>query len=72
MRIDMAGARQSTDQLMATLDSVSQRLADGRKYLMRDRFGAAGHHLCIAACACRISAWPAGATTVRHQKPGGY
>jgi glutathione S-transferase len=41
MHIDVAGARQSIDKLMATLDGVNQRLADGRKYLVGGRFGAA-------------------------------
>jgi glutathione S-transferase len=41
MHIDVAGARRSVDKLMATLDGVNQRLADGRTYLMGDRFGAA-------------------------------
>jgi glutathione S-transferase len=41
MHIDAAGARRSVDRLMATLHSVSERLADGRRYLMGDRFGAA-------------------------------
>jgi glutathione S-transferase len=41
MRIDAEGARRSFDRLMGTMDAVSDRLADGRRYLMGDRFGAA-------------------------------
>jgi glutathione S-transferase len=41
MRIDAAGAQRSTDKLMSVVDDVSKRLADGRRYLAGDRFGAA-------------------------------
>jgi glutathione S-transferase len=41
MRIDAAGAKRSTEQLMDVIDDVGRRLADGRRYLAGDRFGAA-------------------------------
>jgi glutathione S-transferase len=41
MRIDAAGAKRSFDRLMEVMDDVSTRLADGRRYLTGDRFGAA-------------------------------
>jgi len=41
MRIDAAGAQRSSDRLMGVMDEVSKRLADGRRYLAGDRFGAA-------------------------------
>jgi len=41
MRIDAAGAQRSSDRVMGIMDEVSQRLADGRRYLTGDRFGAA-------------------------------
>ncbi|MBK9703429.1 MAG: glutathione S-transferase [Betaproteobacteria bacterium] len=41
MRIDAAGAKRSLDTLMAVVDDVSKLLADGRRYLAGDRFGAA-------------------------------
>jgi glutathione S-transferase len=41
MRIDAKGAARSRDRLRTMVDEVSRRLADGRPYLMGDRFGAA-------------------------------
>jgi glutathione S-transferase len=41
MRIDAAGAQRSSDRLMGVMAEVSKRLADGRRYLTGDRFGAA-------------------------------
>lgn len=41
MHIDAAGAQRSSDRLMGVMDEVSKRLADGRRYLTGDRFGAA-------------------------------
>jgi glutathione S-transferase len=41
MRIDAAGAQRSSARLMGVMDEVSKRLADGRRYLTGDRFGAA-------------------------------
>jgi glutathione S-transferase len=41
MRIDAPGAQRSTDRLMGVMDEVSGRLADGRRYLAGNRFGAA-------------------------------
>jgi len=41
MRIDAAGAKRSFDQAMRVVDEVNALLADGRKYLAGDRFGAA-------------------------------
>jgi len=41
MRIDAAGATRSFDRLMRVMNDVSNILADGRKYLTGDRFGAA-------------------------------
>jgi glutathione S-transferase len=41
MRIDAAGAQRSVERTMSVVDDVSRRLADGRRYLAGDRFGAA-------------------------------
>ena len=41
MRIDAAGAQRSRDRIMRVMDDVGKRLADGRRYLAGDRFGAA-------------------------------
>jgi glutathione S-transferase len=41
MRIDAAGAKRSVERTMSVVDDVSRRLADGRRYLAGDRFGAA-------------------------------
>ena len=41
LKIDAAGAERSRVKLLATLDTVEQRLADGRRYLVGDRFTAA-------------------------------
>jgi glutathione S-transferase len=40
MRIDALRALESRDQMRRVLDEVGERLADGRPYLMGDRFGA--------------------------------
>jgi glutathione S-transferase len=40
MQIDEEGARRSRDRILAVFDEVDARLADGRPYLMGDRFGA--------------------------------
>jgi glutathione S-transferase len=40
MRIDAAGAERSRDKVRAGFEEISRRLADGRPYLMGDRFGA--------------------------------
>ncbi len=40
MRIDEAGAGRSREKVKAVLEEISQRLSDGRPYLMGDRFGA--------------------------------
>ncbi len=41
MRIDAAGAARSLEKLTAVLDAVDARLADGRRWLVEDRFSAA-------------------------------
>jgi glutathione S-transferase len=41
LKIDPAGAERSRVKLMATLDAVETRLADGRRFLAGDRFTAA-------------------------------
>ena len=41
MRIDEAGAERSVQAIRRTLDDVSARLRDGRRYLFGDRLGAA-------------------------------
>ena len=41
MRIDAAGAKRSTERLMGVVEDVGRLLADGRRYLAGDRFGAA-------------------------------
>ena len=41
MRIDAEGARRSHDKVVASFDAVSKRLADGRRYLVGEAFGAA-------------------------------
>jgi glutathione S-transferase len=41
MRIDEAGALESRDRMRRVFDEVGSRLADGRPYLMGDRFGLA-------------------------------
>ena len=41
MRIDADGAKRSVERTMSVVDDVSRRLADGRRYLAGDRFGAA-------------------------------
>jgi glutathione S-transferase len=41
MRIDENAARRSIDTVMRVMEAVSDRLADGRRYLHGDRFGAA-------------------------------
>jgi glutathione S-transferase len=41
MRIDAEGAARSREKVRAVFDEVSQRLADGRPYLLGDRFGIA-------------------------------
>jgi glutathione S-transferase len=40
MRIDAAGAARSRDKVRAIFDEIDRRLADGRRYLVGDRFGA--------------------------------
>ncbi len=40
MRIDARGAARSRDKVRAVVDEMGRRLADGRRYLMGDRFGA--------------------------------
>jgi glutathione S-transferase len=39
MRIDAEGARRSREKVRAVFEQVSERLADGRRYLLGDRFG---------------------------------
>lgn len=41
LRIDEAGAARSRERLTATLDRIDARLADGRRYLVGERFTAA-------------------------------
>lgn len=41
LKIDLKGAERSRDRILATLDAVDLRLADGRRYLVGDRFTAA-------------------------------
>jgi glutathione S-transferase len=41
MRVDAAGAERSRDKVRAVFDEVSERLGDGRPFLMGDRFGIA-------------------------------
>ena len=40
MRIDAAGAARSREKVRTVFDEIGRRLADGRRYLMGDRFGA--------------------------------
>lgn len=40
MQIDADAARKSRDRILAVFDEMDARLADGRPYLMGDRFGA--------------------------------
>jgi glutathione S-transferase len=40
MRIDAKGAERSRSKVRAVFDEISERLSDGRPYLMGDRFGA--------------------------------
>jgi glutathione S-transferase len=41
MRIDAAGAARSREKVLRVFDEIGRRLADGRPYLLGDRFGAA-------------------------------
>lgn len=41
MKVDAAGAARSWQRVAATFDAVDARLADGRRYLVGDRFSAA-------------------------------
>ena len=41
MHIDAAGAERSVDRVMTALQPVNDRLADGRRYLLGERFSAA-------------------------------
>jgi len=41
MRVDRDGAERSRDRVRSVFDEVSERLVDGRRYLMGDRFGIA-------------------------------
>jgi glutathione S-transferase len=41
MRIDAEGAARSREKVRAVFEETTQRLADGRPYLMGDRFGVA-------------------------------
>jgi len=54
LRIDAAGAQRSADTVLRVLDAVGRRLADGRPYLLGERFGAAD--IAFAALAAPV-AW---------------
>ena len=57
MSINATGAGKSVEQVMRTIDDISNVLADGRKYLTGDGFGAAD--ITFAALAAPV-VWPPG------------
>jgi glutathione S-transferase len=70
LRIDDAGAARSRGRVQAVLDRVESLLADGRRYLVGDRFTAAD--LTFAALAGPLMAPEQQPVTSRLEMPPGY
>lgn len=56
LKVDAAGAERSTARVEETFEAVAKRLADGRRYLMGDTFGAADLTFASLAAPCLLPA----------------